>query len=75
MHIDKNSEAYTLMMQQLYNYFFAWKTEEDEKLELEASAVENNLTDEQKAEKALQEKNDKRKREEFERDQALFEFE
>ena len=63
------------MMQQLYNLFFAWKTEQDEKIDQEAAQKADNMTEEEKFAKAEQEKEDKRKKEEFERDQALIEFE
>ena len=75
MHIDDAVPEDGFMMEQLYNLFFAWKTEEDLPEVDEAAIALENLTEEQKAEKALQEKEDKRKREEFERDQALIEFE
>lgn len=68
MHIDQEGEADTLMMQQLYNLFFSWKTDQDEKLEQEAALQVDDLTEDQKIAKAEQEKEDKRKKEEFERD-------
>ena len=37
MHIDTSEEKDTLMMQQLYDLFFSWRTEQDEKIDQEAA--------------------------------------
>lgn len=37
MHIDTAVEHDTLMMQQLYDLFFSWRTEQDEKIDQEAA--------------------------------------
>jgi len=73
MQIDTAVETDVKMMQTLYNLFFAWTADGEVRIDDE-DAVEN-LTEEEKWAKAEQEKEDKRKREEFERDQALIEFE
>lgn len=46
MQIDTAVEGDTMMMQQLYNLFFAWKTEQDEKIDQEAAQQADNLTEE-----------------------------
>ena len=52
-------------MKELYNLFFAWNSDgETPTVDEEAKAFEN-MTDEQKLAKAEQEKEDKKKKEEF----------
>ena len=46
MHIDPAVEHDTLMMNQLYDLFFSWRTEQDEKIDQEAALQVDNLTDE-----------------------------
>jgi hypothetical protein len=73
MQIDTAVETDVKMMQTLYNLFFAWTA--DGEVRIDDEDMIENLTEEEKWAKAEQEKEDKRKREEFERDQALIEFE
>ena len=62
-------------MKQLYSLFFAWKTETDEKADVEAALAVDNMTEEQKFAKAEKEKEEKRQNEEFAKQKALIEFE
>ena len=74
MHIDVAVEADGKMMQELYQLFFAWtKDDEVAAVEEQASALEN-LTESEKWIKFKQQEEDRKKREEFERDQILIEF-
>jgi len=71
MHVDTAVENDGKMMRELYNLFFAWNSDSDTpNIDQEATAFEN-MTDEQRLAKANEDKEDKRKKDEFERDQAL----
>lgn len=75
MHVDTAVENDGKMMRELYNLFFAWNSDSDTpNIDQEATAFEN-MTDEQRLAKANEDKEDKRKKDEFERDQALIQFE
>ena len=65
MIVDTAVEEDGKMMKELYNLFFAWNSDgETPTVDEEAKAFEN-MTDEQKLAKAEQEKEDKKKKEEF----------
>ena len=74
MQIDPAVESDGKMMQQLYELFFAWTTDEEVAVAEEPGTGVEELTEEEKWIKAKQKEEDRKKREEFERDQALHDF-
>ena len=74
MHIDVAEEQDGKMMQQLYTLFFAWATEEEDNKD-DAEKDFDQMDEEKRAEEERKEKEKRRKREEFQKEQALHDFE
>lgn len=75
MHIDVAVESDGKMMLELYQLFFSWTREDEVHINEEQNNALENLTEDEIKLKAKQKEEDRKKREEFERDQALIEFE